>query len=130
MQQVEERSATHKLSHHVEVALRVQTDPHVQHNIRVSQLVQHLDFLYEIFQSFLGQVPLSKAFHCDFRSHPVSLENVSIAATPDKVSPLIHLQIFVFNEKVEAIFAKRHYEAGVLANCGGRFWIKHAHCGI
>ena len=68
--------------------------------------MQHLNFLNEIFQSLLGQVSLSKPFHRNFSSHPVSLENVSIAAAPNKICPLIHLQIFVFNEKVEAIFAK------------------------
>ena len=106
MEQVKKRATTHKLSDHVKVALRVQADPHVQHNIGVSQLVQHLNFLDEIFQSLLGQVSLSKPFDSNFGSHPVRLEYVSIAAASNEICPLIHLQIFVFNEKVEAIFAK------------------------
>ena len=103
MQKIKQTSLINELCDHIEISLLVKTYAHVKHNIGMSQLVQHLDLLNEILQSFLGQVSLPKPLYSNPRTHPACLIDISITTSANEVLPLIDLHLLELNEEVKAI---------------------------
>ena len=60
VQQFKKTAFRHELSDHVEVLQLllaiINTHAHIEHDVWVSQLVQHLDFLDEVFQALIERM--------------------------------------------------------------------------
>ena len=93
MKQVKKTALAYELSDHVEegLLLEVNADAHVQNYVRMAELVQHLNLLDEIFQSFSSHVPLAKLLDSDFGAHPPSLKDVAIATSTNQIIAWINL---------------------------------------
>ena len=86
VKKIEKTTLVDKLCDHVEVRLVIKTNTHVKHNVWMSQLVEHLNLLDEVFQCLLRQITLAKALDCHLGSHPSRLIDISIASTSNQSS--------------------------------------------
>ena len=107
MQQVKKTALTDKFSNHVEVrlGLRVKTYAHVKHDIRVSQMIEHLNFLDKVLKSFPGHVPFAKFLDSYFGTHPAGFKDITVATSANKVSFCIYFELLEIDVKIETIFS-------------------------
>ena len=117
MEQVEKTALANELSDHIEerLLLKVNTDSHVQHDIGVPQLVEHLDLLDEVFHCLPRHVSFAELLDCDFGAHPLGFEHVAVATSTDWIGVWIHLQLFEINEEVKAVLTEGQEQARVLS---------------
>lgn len=54
VKQLEEGTTTDEFCNHIVTAVLVNGHSHIQNYVRVSQLIDYFDLLYEIFHSFLS----------------------------------------------------------------------------
>ena len=85
VKKIEKTTLVDKLCDHVEVRLVIKTNTHVKHNVWMSQLVEHLNLLDEVFQCLFSQVSLTKPLNCDLGAHPFCFVYISISSSSDKV---------------------------------------------
>ena len=85
VKKIEKTTLVDKLCDHVEVRLVIKTHTHVKHNVGMSQLVEHLNLLDEVFQCLFSQVSLTKPLNCDLGAHPFCFVYISISSSSDKV---------------------------------------------
>lgn len=93
MKQLEERALIDELSDHVIEVSLVQTHPHVKHNIGVSELIDHFNFLNEVLDGLPRQVPLPELLYPHFRPHPLTLIHVSVSTSSDEICLAVELQL-------------------------------------
>ena len=81
VKEIEKTTLVDKLCDHVEVRLVIKTNTHVKHNVRMSELVKHLNLLDKVFQCLFSQVSLTKSLNCDLGAHPFCFVNISITTS-------------------------------------------------
>ena len=125
MQKVKEGAHGDELGDHVEVRvdLLVEADAHVEDNVGMAQLVEHLDLLDEVFQCLLGHVSFAELLDSDKRPHPTRLKDITVATSPNEVRLGVDLQLLEVDVEIEAIFFKCPDQTGLLAESHGGFRI-------
>ena len=102
MQEVKDTSLGSVLGYHEIAAALVEADAHVEHYVRVSHLIDDLNFFNKVGNTlFLGALA-PKSFHSDGSAHPLSLEHIAVASTTQIVSLIIKLKISSFDVEIES----------------------------
>ena len=117
MQQVEKATFRDKLCHHVEALdlVWVKADTHVEHDVWVAKLIQHLDLLDKVLHSFAIHTPLAKLFNSYTCTIPPRLENIAKATLTKQCSwGLIPVQLRKINKDVEAVLVERLQKTGIM----------------
>ena len=70
---------------------RIETDAHVQYDVRMPQLVQQFDFFDEVLEGLTRHPSLAKLFHCNSRSIPFSLEDITESTTAEQRRRMLSL---------------------------------------
>jgi hypothetical protein len=101
VEQVKEGTLVNELSDHVVEAGAVQCHAHVQDNVGMSQLVDHLDLFNEVLHSLLSDVSLPELLYCYLSAEPLSLVNIPIAPSANEIILAVEEELFKGNEEVE-----------------------------
>ena len=77
----------------------------------MSQLVHNFNFLNEVLDCLLRQVPLSKSLNSYFGPKPFALVDISVASTPNEVVLNVKTDFLELDEKVKAARFKALYQS-------------------
>ena len=77
----------------------------------MTELIQHLNLLDEVFQGLSSHVPLSKLFYSDFGAHPPSFKDISIATSTYQIRSWINLKLLIIDEEVETVLTKSNKQS-------------------
>lgn len=128
MQKVKETAHADKFGDHVEVGvyLLVKAHAHVQDDVGVAQLVEHLDLLDEVLERLPRHISLAELLYCDLGSHPTRLKHVTVATSSDKICLCVDLQLSEVDVEVESVFAQSPDQAGLLTESYRRLRVYQA----
>ena len=108
MKHIKQATLADELSDHIEVGLplKVNAHTHIQDYIRMAQLVEHLDFFNEVFQSFSSHVSFAKLLDGDFCTEPAGLENISIPTSTNQMRVWVDYKLFEIDKEVETVLSQ------------------------
>ena len=101
----------------------VEADTHVKDDVWMTQLIEHLYLLNEIFESLLCHVAFAKLLHCDFGAEPARLEYITITTPDNKIRLRVYLKLFKVYIEVKSVLLECINKARFLAGSHGRLWI-------
>ena len=96
------------------MAAVIEADTKVGHDVWMAYLIDDFDFLDEVCDALPLSAFTAKPLDCNFCTHPLSLEDFSIASSAQKVCLVVEFEFVPLNVEVETISIECFYKKAIL----------------